>query len=347
MPADPSAWLFRVATNSLLNRIRSGLKSSELIDQEGLIAQTTESADDELRLLFLACHPALSSIEQLMLILQTAGGLGAKEIARALLMTDVAVSQRLVRAKRKIRESQIGFDLPVDSALVDRRDAVLKAIYLIFNEGYAPTEGSGIPNIDLCETAISLAQRLASTSVGKVPGTHALLALTCFHRARVETRVDEQGCLVDLEHQDRSQWNRVWMAEGIRQLQLSSGGRQLTAFHLEAGIAAEHTLAPSFKETDWRRIFEMYELLRKLNPGIPTEIGLCLALGKAFGLDAGLERLREIEGGQDYAPYWAALGWFLEKSGRDPTEAYRSAMTLSKNLAEVKFFKKKLVEQTV
>ncbi len=342
MPADPAAWLYRAATNRMLNILRQDRRSSLELDAEMLQFHGQDESDGELRLLFLSCHPALTETEQVMLVMRTVGGLGAKEIARAFMISDAAASQRLVRVRKRVQESAQGFELPEDSALVDRRDAVLKAIYLIFNEGYAPTLGSGIPDVGLCETVISILQRLCTTSVGGVPETHALLALCCFHRARVEGRVDGEGCLVDLEHQDRSEWKREWMAEGIRQLPLAAGGRRLTAYHLEAGIAAEHTLAPSFVETNWRGIYDQYDSLGRLSPSIQVEVSASLALAKAFGLDLGYQRLMRISGADDLVQYWAAQGWFAERMGRDAQPAYMRALNLTTNEAERQFFGKKV-----
>jgi RNA polymerase sigma-70 factor (ECF subfamily) len=302
----------------------------------------TASADEELKLLFLACHPALSESERMMLVLRTVGGLNAKEIARAFLSTEAAVAQKLVRAKQRIRESHLGFELPVDSALVDRREHVLHALYLIFNEGYSPTEGSGAPNVELCETAISLLERLLATSVGNVPESHALFALFCFHRARVETRIDDAGVFVPLEFQDRSRWSRDWIAAGVRELPLAAVSRRLSSYHLEAGIAAEHTLAPAFELVNWNTLLDLYDTLYKLRPSLSVEVSLSLALGKARGCSLGLNRLERIEGAESYGPYWTAKAWLQDQLHMSSLDSYVRALELVKNEAERKFLERKL-----
>ncbi len=309
---------------------------------EEAVAPRETNEDAELRLLFLCCHPVVHQVDHLIMILKHVGGFGNSEIGRALFLTESAVAQRIVRARQRIRESDIKFEVPSESALLSGRESILRALYLIFNEGYSPTRGEGRSNIELCETAISLAERFGATSVGSVSSTQALLALMGFHRARALTRVDGEGVLIPLEDQPRSEWDEDWINKALRHLDLSMMGRILSPYHFEAGIAAAHTLADDFESTDWREIVWLYGQLLRLSPSLPIAINRALSQAMAYGYDMGSETLNQLEGADLSLQFWVARAWLTRKQGGDATPMLLKALELTQNEAEIRYLKSKL-----
>jgi RNA polymerase sigma-70 factor (ECF subfamily) len=298
VPANPAAWLTQVAKNLALDSLRReaslAAKAPEIARALSPAATQPEVIDDQLAMMFLCCHPEIPRDGGIALTLKTVCGFGTGEIARAFLIQETTAAQRIVRAKKLIRERDLTFELPDHQLPRDRLDSVLEALYLMFNEGYA-SGGDQLLRRDLCEEAIRLARLTASHPATRAPQCDALLALFLLQSAREPARVDDRGDLFLLREQDRSLWDRSRIAEGILHLGRCADGDRLTRYHLEAGIAAEHGAAPDFAATNWASIAEQYEQLLALNPSPVVALNRAVALAQAHGAAAGLRELEKIE----------------------------------------------------
>ena len=276
--------------------------------------------DDQLRLIFTCCHPALAQEAQVALTLRTLGGLTTAEIARAFLVPEPTMAQRLVRAKHKIRAAGIPFTVPDPDQMADRLDAVLSVIYLVFNEGYAATAGDQLVRRDLCAEAI----RLGRVLVGLLPDereARGLLGLMLLHDARRETRTDGDGELVLLADQDRSRWDHAQVAEGVAIVDEAFTGCGLGPYQLEAAIAVLHATAPSAEATDWTEITALYGVLSRISPSPVVELNRAVAVAMADGAGAGLARVEELaRSGELDGTYLlhATRADLLRRLGRDP-----------------------------
>jgi RNA polymerase sigma-70 factor, ECF subfamily len=308
VPDQPEAWLFRVARNRALDRLRHGRLAADKHAalardrDEGeppdaaplLAAELPPLEDDQLGLLFLTCHPALAPEARVALALKLAGGFSVGEIARAFLSQDAAIAQRLVRAKRQLREAGADFGMPEPSDLRARVGSVIDALYLMFNEGYAATAGDHLVRDDVAVEAIRLARMLAAHPATTGPRVWALLALMLLHAARFPARADPAGAPFLLRDQDRSRWDRAAIAEGMRALDRSAAGAEVTALHLEAGIAAAHAAAPSWEATDWPHIVELYDALLALTGSPVVAVNRAVAVSRVHGPRAGLAALDAV-----------------------------------------------------
>jgi len=347
MPPNPAAWLHRVARNLALDRLRrEGIyRPQELAERLPAPCETPSEpgfGDDELRMLFLCCHPSLAPEAAIALTLHTLGGLSTGEIARGLLATEDASAQRLVRAKRRLRETQATFDLPGLEDLATRRDRVLKVLYLMFNEGYMASTGTALVREGLCDEAIDLAIRLSETSVGKEPTVHALLALMLFHRSRLASRVDGEGGLLLLEDQDRSKWDVACIRLGLAHFNRSAGGARMTPYHCEAAIAACHALAPSFEATDWPAVLAAYDDLIIILPSPVATLNRAIAISMTAGPQAALDELGALKADRRMDRYMllaATEARLLERLGRlsEALCAYQRALAMASNEAERRF----------
>jgi RNA polymerase sigma factor (sigma-70 family) len=357
VPDDPRAWLMRVARNGALDRLRrdDGLKSRlpELERWRPPAAATDAGpedgsiADGELRMVFTCCHPALPVEARIALTLKTLCGFGVPEIARAFLSEETAIAQRLVRAKRRLREEQVPFAVPEGPELAARLDDVLEVLYLVFNEGYAAHEGEDLVRHDLVLEALRLARSLLAVEEAARPKAHALLALMLFQAARLPARVGALGDLLTLEHQDRSLWDRRAISAGFRHLGLASRGDDLTRYHVEAAIAACHSAAPSWERTDWKTILARYDQLAARVPSPVVRLNRAVALAMVEGPQAGLRELDALERDPALARYYllpATRGELLARTcdHRAACEAWRRALGLRCSEPERAFLRGKI-----
>jgi RNA polymerase sigma-70 factor (ECF subfamily) len=307
VPQNPGGWLFRVARNGALDVLRRNaafdaraheitreLERSAGGDLDGAARSDETIADDELRMVFMCCHPSLPPDARVALSLKTVGGFSVAEIARAFLVTEPTIAQRLVRAKRVLREQRIGLDLPHGSDVGARTESVLEVIYLLFNEGYNAHAGEDLIRRDLCGEALRLGRLVAHSPRAPAPAAHALVALMAFQAARLPARVDGHGEMVLLEDQDRSLWDRRLVALGFAHLDLSAEGPVMTAYHAQAAIAAVHAGAERAGPAEWRRILSLYDDLIRLNPSPVIRLNRAVALSRVAGAAAALAELEPL-----------------------------------------------------
>jgi len=304
--------------------------------------------DDRLRLIFTCCHPALHIEARVALTLRTLAGLTTPEIARAFLVPEATMAQRLVRAKKKIRNAGIPYRVPPAHLLPERTTGVLGVLYLLFNEGYAATSGADLVRTGLCAEAIRLTRLLARLMPDE-PETLGLLALLLLHDARRHTRVDAAGELITLEDQDRTAWDRAEIDEGAALLETALRRGRPGAYQIQAAIAACHTTAATAQDTDWADIAALYGELTRFVPSAVVRLNRAVAVGMSEGTEAGLALVAELEREGDLAGYHllpATRADLLRRSGRtdEAAEAYERALELVENDAERRFLRKRLAE---
>jgi len=300
LPDDPGAWLYRVAHNHVLDELRREKRDERYLAEVSVGYAPEEVQDDVLRLLFVCADPQIPPESQLVLALKTLCGFSTQEIALRLFQSEEAVHKRLQRARSRLREHAA-----IEALDPGRVPSVLHMLYLLYNEGYSSAQPDRLIRRELCDEALRLALLLNGDPAGALPETDALIALMCFHAARFEARVDGMGGLLLLEEQDRARWDRELVQRGLAHLARSARGQTLSRYHAEAGLAAEHCLAPSYAETNWAEIVRLYDVLERIAPSPLNVLNRAIALAEWQGPDAGLAAIEAM-----HAPGWLQ-GYYL------------------------------------
>jgi RNA polymerase sigma-70 factor (ECF subfamily) len=356
LPANPAAWITTAAYRKLIDtRRRERIRREKQVEleHEAISEMTEEPAgpddplsalpDDRLRLIFTCCHPALNREAQIALTLRTLGGLTTNEIARAFLVPEPTLAQRLVRAKRKIQDARIPYEVPAEHQLGERRAAVQAAIYLIFNEGYLATSGDTLIRQELCAEAIRLARMLCEVDTPE-PENFGLLALMLLHDSRRHARADDAGMLVTLEEQDRTLWNREQIGEGLALAEAALRRGSIGRYQLQAAIAAVHAEAEAPEETDWRQIAFLYSELAWIDPSPVVLLNRAVAIGIGQDLRRGLALIDALSGLDNYHLFHGARADLLRRLGSRSAaaEAYRRALALTDNSVERAYLARRL-----
>jgi RNA polymerase sigma-70 factor (ECF subfamily) len=359
VPENPSAWIMRASRNLALDVIRREkvfrAKEDEiarLVERDGSALEAAtfaeqEIADDRLRMMFVCCHPIIPPDAQVALALKTLCGFGVTEISHAFLTTEAAIAKRLTRAKQRIQEAQVPFEIPAGDELARRLDSVLQSLYLLFNEGYKASSGENLVREELCEEAIRLTELLAQHPAGNHPRTRALLALMLLNAARIPARQDDEGNLLRLEEQDRALWNQAMIARGMFHLRESAAGAEISEYHLQAGIAACHATAVDYESTDWGKILSLYDRLIEFDDSPVVALNRAVAVANVHGPEAGLQTVRGIQEREkldSYYLFYAVMGELeMRLDNREAaSKQFRKAFELAETKSERAFLLKRL-----
>jgi RNA polymerase sigma-70 factor (ECF subfamily) len=357
VPENAAGWLYRVAHNIAIDAVR---RNRTLGEKTGaIIAELYRSAgapdtpefeeqlrDDELRMIFMCCHPEIGGNARVALSLKTVGGFSVREIARAFLADDAAIAQRLVRAKRQIREGRLTLDMPRGDDLKRRLDSVLEVVYLMFNEGYAAHAGEDLIRQDLCLEALRLGRLIALSSIAE-PRAHALVALMALSAARLPARVDASGDLVLLEDQDHGRWDQRLISLGFHHLDRSMAGEEVSEYHLQAAIAATHARAVDPQSWDWPMVLELYDRLLALNQSPVVALNRAVAVARVRGPAEALATLEPLADDPKLRGYYLLLavrGHLLLELGRrgDAAASFQAALDCPCSEPERRFLRRKL-----
>ena len=359
IPKNPAAWLTQTAKNLALDVLR---REKTFRGKETAIAATMEPEaaaelasfdqeikDERLRMIFVCCHPLIPEEAQVALALKTLCGFSSAEIARAFLSRGAAIEKRLVRARQRIREAKIEFEIPPVDELERRLDAVLQTLYLLFNEGYKASSGDKLVRQELCDEAIRLTTLLSQHPSGDYPKTQALLALMLMNAARFSARVDEQGNILRLKEQDRSAWSRGMIARGMFHLSRAASGEELSVYHLQAGIAACHCAAPDYESTDWPQILSLYDRLIRMDDSAVIALNRAVAVAQVHGPAGGIEALESIKNRETLESYYLYYAVMAELESalsnfKTATEHLRKALQLTELKSEHSFLSRRLQE---
>src|SRR5262245_4980187 len=313
VPLEPECWIVRVAYNGVVDALRREPRVEEVDpEQHGTVDPPDLETDDELRLMFLCCDPQLTRAAQVALMLNVAFGLTARQIATAFVSDERTVAQRIVRAKQRFREDGVRFGVPEAATMPERLGSILDVLYIVFSEGYNPTDGESIIETALCNEALRLVRLITDTPSTAAPAAFALHALMCFHSARIPARVADDGSLLLIAEQDRDRWDRMLLGEAFRCLDSARSGPDLTRFHLEAAIAACHAVATTYASTDWPRVVDLYDMLRQCAPSLVVDVNRAVAIAMRSGVRAGLDELDAIPERDVLARYPYALAAYAD-----------------------------------
>ncbi len=357
LPDNPAAWLMQTARNKAIDMLRRQQYFQEYSKQLQQETEITidqffldhEIADSQLRLIFACCHPRLKEEDQIALTLKTVSGFGIAEIAKALLTNEATIQKRLYRARQLIKEEHIQMEIPMGAELEARLETVYTVLYLLFNEGYNASIAGALIRKDLCAEAMRLSLLLCEHPLSAKPASYALLALMCFQASRFDSRIAANQDIILLEQQDRTSWDRDLIGKGYEYLQKSSCGNQLSVYHIESAIAAEHCMAPSFADTNWQRMLALYDLLlsRKNIPTVTLNRAIVLAqLDRTADAISSIMHLPEIaQLLQKQSIFNAVLGELqLKQHAFNQARVYfRQAMLLTSSEQEKKLIAKKLL----
>jgi RNA polymerase sigma-70 factor (ECF subfamily) len=359
VPENPAAWIMRASRNLALDVVRrekvfraKEAEITRLMERDGSAPETVifsehEIADDRLRMMFVCCHPVIPPEAQVALALKTLCGFSVPEISHAFLTTEAAIAKRLTRAKQKIQEAQIPFEIPAGDELTRRLDSVLQSLYLLFNEGYKASSGEDLVRGELCDEAIRLTELLVQHSAGNQSKTHALLALMLLNAARIPARQDDEGNLLRLQEQDRSLWDQAMIARGIFHLRESAAGAEISDYHLQAGIAACHATATDYESTDWAKILSLYDRLIEFDDSPVVALNRAVAVANVRGPEAGLhtlQRIRDQKKLDSYYLFYAVIGELEMRlyNHAAAAEQFRKAFELAETKSERAFLLKRL-----
>jgi RNA polymerase sigma-70 factor (ECF subfamily) len=358
IPDNPSAWLYRVAKNKAIDFLRRGKKFREisshyayLLQSEYTLAPTinhlfleNEITDSQLRMMFACCHPSMPEESQVALTLKTLCGLSINEIARVFLTNDETISKRIYRAKEKIKGEKIELGVPPPEEISHRLDAVLKSLYLLFNEGYNSSHPDQLIREDLCEEAMRLCHLITCHSLTAYPRSKALLALMCFQSSRLNARLDDKGHIILLKHQDRSKWNLSLIQKGFDYLDAAAEPFEISPYHLESAIASLHAAAPSLEQTDWKSIYHLYEMLYQLQPNPVVAMNKAIASAYAIGKQKALEELQQIKGLEQHHIYYASIGemYFDLEQKENAKRYFEKALLLTNSQTEKQLLLEKI-----
>jgi RNA polymerase sigma factor (sigma-70 family) len=351
VPKNPSAWITQTAKNLALDVLRRettfrnkedaialflDLRTPDHVGDGGM-AFDSEIKDDHLRMLFVCCHPAVPQEAQVALALKTLCGFNTAEIAKAFLTTEASIAKRLTRAKQRLRDARVPFQIPTGNGLSERLESVMQTLYLLFNEGYKASSGQKLIRQELCHEAIRLVAVLAEHPVGNLPRIHALLALMLLNAARLPSRADDAGRLLRLKDQDRTKWDRNMIRRGMFHLAQSAQGNDLSEYHLQAGIAACHCVAEDYDSTDWPQILALYEQLVLIDRSPVVALNRAVAVANVQGPAAGIAAIDRIEERDKLDSYYLTHAVLGELEAQlDRLESAARHFRRAQELAEIK-----------